>query len=58
MKEITVTYEITLDGSTHKYTDTIIAFDIRDAHYQLMRHWYGVEKIKFISDEVRNGRQE
>lgn len=38
MNEITVTYEITLDGSTHTYTDTIVAFDIRDAHYQLMSH--------------------
>lgn len=50
MKEITTTYEITLDSKISRYTETREAYDVRDAHSQIMSAWYGVDKITFISD--------
>lgn len=50
MREITTTYRITLDGQTTEYTETREAESVRDAHYQIMWAWYGVEKIEFIAD--------
>lgn len=52
MKKITTAYKITLDGKDHTYTETREAYDIRDAHMQIMSLWYGVEKIEFISDTI------
>lgn len=50
MKEITTTYRITMDGKQHTYTDTYEAYDVREAHMIIMRHWYGVDKIEFLKD--------
>lgn len=50
MKEITTTYKIVIDGAESTYTETREAQDIRDAHYQIMSHWYGVDSITFVGD--------
>lgn len=52
MVDITTTYKILLDGEWHEYTETRNAYDIRDAHMQIMYHWQGVEKIEFINDVI------
>lgn len=46
-KEFTMTYEVTFEGKTTRYTDTYEAFDARDAHYMVQSHWYGA-KVEFI----------
>lgn len=53
MRETTTTYKITLDGKEHEYTETREAYDVRDAHMQIMYHWQGVEKIEFVEDKIK-----
>lgn len=51
MKEITTTYSVTFDGETKTYTGTYDAYDVREAHLEILYHYSGTDvKIEFISD--------
>ena len=50
--DITTTYIVTIDGQAHKYTETREAYNIRDAHTQIIYHWLGCEDINFLKDIV------
>lgn len=51
MKEITTTYSVTYDGETKTYTGTYDAYDVREAHWNILNHWCGTgAKIEFIND--------